>query len=137
MPDEPVGGILTLDARNTSPSLSNFNVDLVRSSNNMWLDKLSVSAQYNSLKAYEYFLNTFGRNSINGSGGTIVSIINVADDNGQSMDNAFWNGEAMFYGNGDEYFTKLAKALDVGGHEMSHGVVQNTANLSMKMNQAH
>jgi len=129
MPDEPVGGILTFDARNTSPSLSNFNVDLVRSSNNMWLDKLSVSAQYNSLKAYEYFLNTFGRNSINGSGGTIVSIINVADDNGQSMDNAFWNGEAMFYGNGDEYFTKLAKALDVGGHEMSHGVVQNTANL--------
>ncbi|MBK7799530.1 MAG: M4 family metallopeptidase [Saprospiraceae bacterium] len=129
MPADPVGGILTLDARNTSPSLSNFSVDLVRSSNNTWSDKLSISSQYNSMKAYEYFLNTFGRNSINGSGGTIVSIINVADDNGRSMDNAFWNGEAMFYGNGDAFFTKLAKSLDVGGHEMSHGVVQNTANL--------
>ncbi len=36
----------------------------------------------------------------------------------------------MFYGNGNEAFTSpLAKALDVAGHEMSHGVVQTTANL--------
>lgn len=36
----------------------------------------------------------------------------------------------MFYGNGDVAFSSpLAKALDVAGHEMSHGVIQNTANL--------
>ena len=46
------------------------------------------------------------------------------------MDNAFWNGYEMFYGNGIEAFNSpLAKALDVAGHEMSHGVIQNTANL--------
>jgi hypothetical protein len=46
------------------------------------------------------------------------------------MDNAYWNGSAMFYGNGDQAFIfPLAKALDVAGHELSHGVIQNTANL--------
>ena len=36
----------------------------------------------------------------------------------------------MFYGNGKNAFSSpLAKAQDVGGHEMSHGVIQNTANL--------
>ena len=46
------------------------------------------------------------------------------------MDNAYWNGEAMYYGNGDKYFYPLAQGLDVGGHEISHGVIQNTANLT-------
>ena len=45
------------------------------------------------------------------------------------MGNAFWNGAAMFYGNGDAGFHALARGLDVAGHEMTHGVVQNTANL--------
>lgn len=35
----------------------------------------------------------------------------------------------MYYGNGKDAFTPLAKALDVAGHEMSHGVIQATANL--------
>lgn len=45
------------------------------------------------------------------------------------MGNAFWNGQAMFYGNGDNAFQPLAKGLDVAGHEMTHGVVEGTANL--------
>jgi hypothetical protein len=53
----------------------------------------------------------------------------VADDNGDGLDNAFWNGSAMFYGNGNTAFKELARGLDVAGHEMSHGVIQNTANL--------
>src|SRR6185436_18716992 len=63
------------------------------------------------------------------TGGNIVSIINVTDENDNNMDNAFWSGAAMFYGNGNQAFTSLAKGLDVAGHEMSHGVIQNTANL--------
>jgi bacillolysin len=56
-------------------------------------------------------------------------LINVADEDGSSMGNAFWNGQAMFYGNGDGAFQPLARGLDVAGHEMTHGVVQSTANL--------
>lgn len=131
MPNSPSGAVWTIDAFNSSPENSNFSYDHVTSSNNSWNNPTAVSAQYNGGIAYQYFKNTFGRESINGQGGNIVSFINVADGNGGDMDNAFWNGTAMFYGNGDQAFTApLAKSLDVAGHEMSHGVIQNEANLA-------
>ncbi len=131
IPNEPVGAIFTLDANNTSPFGSgSFQAGLISSPNNSWNNPNAVSAHYNAGKSYEYFRNTFNRNSINGQGGTIYSFINVTEDNGQAMDNAFWNGWGMFYGNGNFAFTQpLARSLDVAGHEMSHGVIQNTANL--------
>lgn len=128
MPNEPVGTIWTVDAQNTSPQQSNFEVVHVTNTNNNWKN-LEVSAHFNGGQAYEYFRQTFNRNSINGTGGNIISIINVTDENDNNMDNAFWGGAAMFYGNGDVSFQPLAKGLDVAGHEMSHGVIQNTANL--------
>ncbi len=130
MPNSPTGVIWSIDAFNTSPENNNFNYDHISSGNNTWNNPIAVSAQYNGGLAYEYFKNTFSRESINGQGGNIISFINVAESNGSSMDNAFWNGAAMFYGNGDQAFTSpLAKSLDVAGHEMSHGVIQNEANL--------
>lgn len=132
MPDNPVGGIMTLDLRNEPPAEG---ADLfhVTSNTNSWNNATAVSAHYNADVSYEYFRNTFNRNSINGEGGTIISIINVADpDDGGGLDNAFWNGRAMFYGNGRVAFEPLAAALDVAGHEMSHGVIQNTANLEYR-----
>jgi bacillolysin len=131
MPNTPSGVIWSIDAFNTSPENSNFNYDHITSGNNTWNNPKAVSAQYSGGVAYEYFKNTFGRESINGQGGNIVSFINVAESNGSAMDNAFWNGAAMFYGNGNQAFNApLAKALDVAGHEMSHGVIQNEANLT-------
>ncbi|MCB0640032.1 MAG: M4 family metallopeptidase, partial [Phaeodactylibacter sp.] len=127
-PDDPVGVIWTLDGFHEDYSDPNFGVGHVTSSNNSWGNPESVSAHYNGGKAYEYFLSTFGRVSINGEGGNILSVVNVEDENGP-MDNAFWNGFAMFYGNGNFGFKPLARGLDVAGHEMSHGVVQATANL--------
>jgi len=128
MPNDPVGVIWTIDAQNSSPSQDNFEVVHCTNANNNW-KPLEVSAHFNAGKAYEYYLNTFGRNSINGSGGNIISIINVTDENDNNMDNAFWSGTAMYYGNGNVAFTTLAKGLDVAGHEMTHGVIDNTANL--------
>lgn len=130
MPNEPEGTIWTIDAFNTSPQNNGFNYDHVTSFNNSWSSAPeAVSSQYNGALAYEYFLNQHARISINGQKGNIISFVNVADDQGNSMDNAFWNGFAMFYGNGSTAFFPLARGLDVAGHEMTHGVVQNTANL--------
>ncbi len=125
--DDPVGVIWTLDGLNSTTD--NPRIDQIRTSTNTW-SKTAVSAHYNGSVAYEYYLNTHSRNSINGKGGTIISIINITDQGGTGLDNAFWNGEAMFYGNGDVALTALPKGLDVAGHEMTHGVVQNTANLA-------
>ena len=130
MPDEPVGGIWTINGNNDSPQNNSFQPSHVTSSNNNWNNQTAVSAHYNGGEAFEYFKNTFNRNSINGQGGTIVSLINITDSDGSQMDNAYWNGNAMFYGNGNQAFdAPLAKALDVAGHEMAHGVIQSTANL--------
>ncbi len=131
MPDEPVGAIWSLNAFNTSPNSQSFNYDHIYGATAASFASIpiGVSAHYNAGQAYTYYKNTFNRNSINGKGGTVISMVNVTEDNGAGMDNAYWNGEAMFYGNGGQYFTPLAKALDVAGHEISHGVVQNTANL--------
>ena len=123
-PNSPVGVIQTLDNGNTDDGPANF---VTTSNNNNW-SKTAVSAQYNAGVTYLYYLNTFGRNSINGQGGNINSFINVTDQSA-GMDNAYWNGEAMYYGNGKDYFYPLVGGLDVAGHEISHGVIQNTANL--------
>lgn len=125
LPDDPSGAIWTLDAGNTPAS--NFNHITSTSAN--FSNTKGVSAHYNAGIAYDYYKNTFSRNSINGSGGTIISVINVSDASGNGLDNAYWNGQLMAYGNGKTVFKPLAGSLDVAGHEMTHGVVQNTANL--------
>lgn len=131
MPNEPVGAIWTIDAFNTNPQNNDFEYDHVTSSNNTWNNKTAVSAHYNGGIAFEYFTDVHNRNSINGEGGNIISLINISDpSSGGGFDNAFWNGAAMFYGNGNTAFDPLAEALDVAGHEMSHGVIQATANLT-------
>ena len=46
------------------------------------------------------------------------------------MDNAFGTVKLCFMEMEIRHFTPLAKGLDVVGHEMSHGVIQNSANLT-------
>lgn len=121
------GIIITLNAQNTSPS--NFKYSDITSTNNTWTNPAAVSAHYNAIQTYKYFKNTFNRNSINGQGGNIISFINVAEDDGSGMDNAYWNGKFISYGNGNVAFKPLAGGLDVAAHEIGHGVTENTANL--------
>lgn len=49
---------------------------------------------------------------------------------GDNYDNAFWNGERMIFGDGDnEVFTRFTASVSVIGHELTHGVTQYTAGL--------
>lgn len=133
LPDDPVGAIWTIDLNNTSPQNDNSLFTHVVSNNNSFVGSPEgVSAHANAGQAYEYFKNTFNRESISGNGQNILSFINVADEFGNSYGGAFWNGLGIFYGNGDNSFTSLGKGLDVAGHEMSHGVVQSTADLEYR-----
>lgn len=127
LPVEGTGAIFTMDLLNTKVSNPSYNY-VTTTTNSGWPAN-AVSAHYNASVSFDYFKNKFGRNSIDGRGGDIISFVNVADDDGGGLDNAFWNGAYMFYGNGRTAFKPLARGLDVGGHEMTHGVVQNTANL--------
>ncbi len=129
LPNKPDGVLWTIDAFNGSPENDDFEYDHVTTTTTTWSNPTAVSSQHNMALSYNYFKNNHSRNAVNGQGGNIISLINVAESDGKTMGNAFWNGAAMFYGNGDEGFFPLARGLDVAGHEMSHGVVQSTANL--------
>lgn len=127
LPSNPVGAIWTIDARNQDLKRET-RLFQVTSPNNTWTDRTSVSAHFNGGVVFEYFRSTHGRNAIDDKGSTIVSVIHVTENN-QPMDNAYWNGRVMAYGDGDRAFKPLAGGLDVAAHEMTHGVTDYTANL--------
>jgi bacillolysin len=129
--DDPQGVIWTIDATGSKVS-DDLTIRQISSTNNTWNNSNGVSAHYNAGLAYDYYKSKHNRTSLNGKGGTIVSIINITDENGKGFDNAFWNGEYMGYGSGGTLFKPLAGGLDVAGHEMTHGVIENTANLEYK-----
>ncbi|HEY3267572.1 MAG TPA: M4 family metallopeptidase [Armatimonadota bacterium] len=127
LPDNMVGGVTTLDLRGHD-AVQASTIYYVTSTTNAWTDPAAVSAHIDSKAAYDYYRNTFQRKAIDDKDTTIASIVHVTDG-GLPMDNAYWNGRAMFYGDGASLFKPLAGGLDVAGHEMTHGVIQNTANL--------
>ena len=93
----------------------------------------AVSAIHNARTTYEYFLETHGRNSFNANAETdsalpLVAIVDVLDEEGVGLDNAYWYAGTMYYGKGS-FFNNLAVSLDVAAHEFGHGVVEYTAGL--------
>jgi Zn-dependent metalloprotease len=75
---------------------------------------------------YDYFRKVHRRNSLDDHGMTLISSVHF----GTSYDNALWDGEQMIYGDGDgTIFLRFTKAVDVVGHELTHGVVSHTCNL--------
>ncbi len=129
LPDQPSGGAMTLTLNNTEFN-QNPTIFHNTSSNNSWSDPTVVSAHRHTQLTYNYYSNTFGRKAIDDKNSAIVSIIH-ATKNGEGFDNAFWNGasKVMIYGDGKTTFKPLAGGLDVAGHEMTHGVINNTADL--------
>ncbi|MFE4335626.1 M4 family metallopeptidase [Streptomyces sp. NPDC056831] len=86
----------------------------------------AVDAHLNAAKVYEYLKDKLGRDGVDGKGGTIYSVVNVAN-NGKDYANAFWDGSKMVYGHMDG--VPLSVGLDVVGHEMTHGVTEHSAGL--------
>ena len=78
---------------------------------------------------YKIFKKIFLRNSIDDRGMRIDSTVHYGVD----YENAFWNGRQMVYGDGDGViFGPFTKALDVLGHELTHGITQQEAGLNYR-----
>ncbi len=84
-----------------------------------------VDAHYGAQKTFDYYKNVLGRNGIFNNGTGVRSRVHY----GNSYANAFWDGTQMTYGDGSGNAKPLVE-LDIAGHEMTHGVTENTANLS-------
>jgi Zn-dependent metalloprotease len=89
-------------------------------------DKAVNEAYDYSGNVYDFYKKILSRNSLDDKGMSLISSVHV----GRNFNNAFWNGEQMAYGDGDgSLFVRFTKALDVVGHELTHGVVTHTCNL--------
>ena len=74
----------------------------------------------------DFYTAVFGRASIDGGSLAIDSTVHY----GSHFDNAMWNGSRMIYGDGDgKVFNRFTIAVDVIGHELTHGLTQYTAAL--------
>ncbi|MDT0377473.1 M4 family metallopeptidase [Streptomyces sp. DSM 42041] len=87
----------------------------------------SANRAYAALGAtFALYLSAYGRDSIDGSGLPLDATVHY----GEQYANAFWDGGRMVFGDGDgEVFRDFTLAVDVIGHELTHGVTQYTANL--------
>ncbi|WP_030622559.1 M4 family metallopeptidase [Streptomyces sclerotialus] len=139
--DATRGGTYTGDARNRTDSCilgicwGRAPADLFTDADNHWgsgttADRASaaVDAQYGTDTTWDYFKNVHARNGIAGDGKGSYNRVHY----GNGYNNAFWDDTCfcMTYGDGDGKVFGPLVALDVAGHEMSHGVTAATANLT-------
>ena len=95
-----------------------------------WLPD-AVSASYNLSRVYDYYWHRHGRKSFDNDvdddgeddGASIHAIVRY----GQNYKNAFWSPgtNLLVFGDGRPF----AGALDIVGHELTHGVIEHSANL--------
>ncbi|RZM06940.1 MAG: M4 family peptidase, partial [Pedobacter sp.] len=94
---------------------------------NTTLDQYATDAHYGAEKTLDYYYANFGRKSIDNNNFAIKSYVHYS----RSYFNAFWDGTRMTYGDGSATNgNKPLTALDVCGHEITHGLTSFTANLA-------
>lgn len=88
----------------------------------------AADAQYGITKTLDFYKKTFNRKGIANNSKAARGMVHW----GNKVANAFWDPtcNCMLYGDGDgQMFKKPLVVLDVTGHELTHGVVEATADL--------
>ncbi len=119
-------GIETYNMKNTQTYSATDFTNTVNSWTITTTDQAATDAHFGAEATYDYFLQEHNRNSIDDNGYKMLSYVHY----NTNFVNAFWDGQRMTYGDGNtsQGFT-IMTGLDVCGHEITHGVVENTANL--------
>lgn len=97
-------------------------------------NRAAVSAHVNASRVQDFYNLVLQRHGIDDKGMDLISVVNVT---ARSMDtppallNAFWFRNTMWYGqiNRNGRLVSLSRHLDVIGHELTHGVIETTAEL--------
>ncbi|HEY5804442.1 MAG TPA: M4 family metallopeptidase [Lysobacter sp.] len=110
--------------------------------NNVWGDeqvgnvgRSAAEVHYGVSATWDYYRQQYERQGIQGDGIGVKSYVNgrFVNDRGAAVSNvnAFWDGNQshMVYGTGEPGSTHPVVAIDVAGHEMTHGVTDATSNL--------
>lgn len=119
-------GIWTLNLREDENP--NFTVDFW-DEDNYWNnvnenhDEVATDAHFGAEKTYDYYFETYNRNSIDNNGFKLVSMVHF----GQNVFNAVWDGERAAFGDGSN--GNALTTLDIVAHEFTHGLTDFTADL--------
>ncbi len=87
-------------------------------------DEVATDAHWGMEMTYDYYWNRYNRNSIDGNGFKLKGYIHYSTN----YVNAYWNGQVMTFGDGNSSIHPLV-SLDIVGHEITHGLTSNTADL--------
>ena len=100
---------------------------IVRAEGNNPVSDPVVNEAYDGLGwTHAFYLKVYRRNSIDNEGLPLQAVVHY----GTHYDNAFWDGTRMIFGDGDQdIFNRFTIAIDVIGHELTHGVTEYEANL--------
>ena len=101
--------------------------DIVRTEGGASNGDPAVEEAYDGLGAtYDFFWEIFGRNSIDDEGLPLNATVHF----GEEYNNAFWDGQRMVFGDGDEdLFNRFTVSLDIIAHELAHGVTEDESQL--------
>jgi len=106
---------------------TNLHGTLVRSEGQGPSGDVAVNEAYNGFGVtFDLYWDVYARNSIDNNGMDLVGTVHYGD----RYDNAFWDGAQMVFGDGDgTIFNRFTIAIDVIGHELTHGVTAATAGI--------
>lgn len=142
--------ITTLDYQRKIQSITNDNAatDFTDNDNNWTASERSLNYDDAALDVQlamqyisDYWRTVHNRFSWDDLGSEMKSYVHVRSAANTGFDNAYWDGSAMYYGDGSYYSTdgtgtvansygfKPLTALDVSAHELGHAVCQSTASL--------
>ena len=88
---------------------------------------VAADEAYDGLGAtHKLWWDVYERDSIDDQGMALKGYVHYGD----GYDNAFWDGQQMVFGDGDgELFNRFTIAVDIIGHELTHGVTEDEAGL--------
>ncbi len=120
-------GVETYNMNNTTTySATDFTNTSTAWTSTVVFQQVARDAHWGCEMTYDYYWQQHNRNSIDNGGFKLLSYVHYSTN----YNNAFWDGQRMTYGDGNgTTFTPLT-ALDVCGHEVSHGLTSATGNLT-------
>jgi bacillolysin len=103
--------------------------------------RAAVSAHFNAGRVHDFYMRVLQRNGIDGQGMDLISIVKCRyvdptyAEPYPSWVNAEWYKGKMWYGqvvSGGPAPVSLSRELDIIAHELTHGVIETTANLEYR-----
>lgn len=89
-------------------------------------DRAAISLAKNMETTQRYVTTVLGRNSFDNAGAFATAYAHE----GTNYVNAYWNGSAFYFGDGDAVTANALTVLDVAAHEYGHAITQYTSNLA-------